>query len=47
MWSYLYPWSVNLDYIRLLNRSNFISACKEKMLNKENIVSKKFLLIEC
>ena len=46
--SYLYPWSVNLDYISLLNGSNFITACKErKMINKENIVFKKFLLIHC
>ena len=32
----------------LLNLSNFILACMEgKIKNKENIVSKKFLLIQC
>ena len=34
--------------LSLLNVSNFIMACKGgKIKNKENIVSKKFLLIQC
>ena len=42
---YLYPWSVNHEYISLLNGSNNITACKErKMYSLHKVLAKKTII---